>query len=196
MASSPRTVTSLEAEGKCANPADFFLFLRGLDNPSYFRKEANSSYFGTGYKAYSLKGGRAHGNGILIPSSGDAYDGDFVAGQKCGQGSMDYANGDSYKGEWADDEPNGQGRMEYIKHGNVYTGEFKKRKRFGKGTMEFQHADEEDFFCHICWESEIDAIFLPCGHLTACEECARQMQNHDCPVCRKVVKQVVKVWKV
>ena len=109
---------------------------------------------------------------------------------------MDFANGDSYKGEWEADEPDGQGRMEYVKHGNVYTGEFKKRKRFGKGTMEFTHADEEDSFCHICWELEIDAVFLPCGHLTACEDCARQMVNHDCPVCRKVVKQVVKVFKV
>lgn len=108
---------------------------------------------------------------------------------------MEYANGDSYKGEWAADEPNGQGRMEYVKHGNVYTGEFKKGKRFGKGTMEFMHADEEEYFCRICWENEIDAIFLPCGHLSACEECARQMQNHDCPVCRKTVKQVVKIWK-
>ena len=191
----PGTVSFLEAEGKCANAIDFFLYLRGIDNPSYFRSEFNSSYFGGGYESHSIKGGRAHGRGTLIPLSGDAYEGDFVAGRKCGRGSMKYASGDNYDGEWAVDEPSGQGRMEYVKYGNVYTGEFKKRKRFGKGTMEFKHADEEAHFCTICWEKEIDAVFLPCGHLSTCEECARQMQNHDCPLCRKTVKQVVKVWK-
>lgn len=192
----PGTITSLEVEGKCANPIDFFMFLRGLDNPSYFRNESNSSYFGRGYCSHSLKSGRAHGNGILIPLSGDAYEGDFVAGRKRGQGVMQYANGDHYEGDWKDDEPHGQGKMTYAKNKNVYIGGFKKRKRFGKGTMEFQVADEQEQFCHICWENEIDAIFLPCGHLSACEECARQMHNHDCPVCRKMVKQVVKIWKV
>lgn len=190
------TVSSLEAEGKCANPIDFFMFLRGLDNPSYFRNEGNSSYFARGYCSYPLKSGRAHGNGFLIPLSGDAYEGDFVAGRKRGRGIMQYANGDHYNGDWKDDEPHGQGQMTYAITKNVYTGGFKKRKRYGRGTMKFEVADEQEQFCHICWENEIDAIYLPCGHLSACEECARQMQNQDCPICRKLVKQVVKIWKV
>ncbi|KAF4529125.1 hypothetical protein B566_EDAN017188 [Ephemera danica] len=36
--------------------------------------------------------------------------------------------------------------------------------------------------CKICFEKELSILFLPCGHLTACSECAPKM--HNCPICR------------
>lgn len=129
----------------------------------------------------------------MINMPGDAYSGNFVAGNMSGQGTMAYANGDTYAGEWSLNEPNGQGRMVYAKTGNVYTGGFKKRKRHGKGTMQFEVADEEMQMCNICYEEEMDALFYDCGHVTACEDCAKQVDV--CPVCRKSVRAVVKIWR-
>ena len=105
---------------------------------------------------------------------------------------MRYANGDTYIGSWANDEPEGEGEMVYAKTGNVYTGGFKKRKRHGKGVMRFEVADEEMRLCQICYEEEMDALFYDCGHVAACETCARQVE--DCPVCRRRVKAVVRIW--
>lgn len=143
--------------------------------------------------SWSQKNGEPHGQGTLITIGGDAYDGAFVAGFKSGQGTMNYANGDTYTGEWETNEPNGHGRMVYAKTGNVYTGGFKKRKRHGKGLMNFEVADEQTQLCNICYEEEINALFYDCGHVTACEDCARQLDV--CPVCRKNVRAVVRMWK-
>lgn len=137
--------------------------------------------------------GRPHGHGTLITLAGDAYTGNFTAGDKSGQGTMAYANGDTYTGEWKANEPNGQGQMVYAKTGNVYTGGFKKRKRHGKGHMVFEVADEEMYLCKICYEGEMDALFYDCGHVAACEECARQVDQ--CPVCRRNVRAVVRIWR-
>ena len=96
---------------------------------------------------------------------------------------MNFANGDTYTGDWAHDEPHGEGKMVYARTGNTYQGGFKKRKRHGKGVMHFEVADEE----------EMDSCFYDCGHVTACETCARQLDV--CPICRKVIKGVVKMWQ-
>ena len=172
---------------------EYFHYLHGHDNPTYFQEHVTNSYFGRYYSSCSVKMGRAHGQGTLVTLAGDAYTGTFVAGEKSGQGDMAYANGDTYTGEWKANEPNGQGRMVYAKTGNVYTGGFKKRKRHGKGHMVFEVADEEMHLCKICYEVEMDALFYDCGHVVACDECARQVDV--CPVCRRNVRAVVKIWK-
>ena len=61
--------------------------------------------------------------------------------------------------------------------------------------MEFEVADEEMRLCQVCYEGERDSLFYTCGHVCACETCARQVEN--CPICRERVKGVVKVrWTV
>ncbi|CAL1545892.1 unnamed protein product, partial [Lymnaea stagnalis] len=44
--------------------------------------------------------------------------------------------------------------------------------------------------CKICMDKEVAVVFLPCGHLVSCAECASAMK--DCPVCRVTVKGVVR----
>ncbi|XP_059160170.1 baculoviral IAP repeat-containing protein 3-like isoform X3 [Physella acuta] len=44
--------------------------------------------------------------------------------------------------------------------------------------------------CKICMDKEVSVVFLPCGHLVSCGECAVAMR--DCPVCRVNVKGIVK----
>ena len=137
--------------------------------------------------------GRMHGKGILIEGSGNAYFGNAVAGEFAGAGKMYFSDGNTYTGNWADSLPNGQGKMVYAKTGNIYEGGFKNGKRHGKGTMYYEVADEDLETCRICYENEIDALFYRCGHVVACVDCARQVE--DCPVCRTPVGAVVKMWK-
>ena len=44
--------------------------------------------------------------------------------------------------------------------------------------------------CKICLDKEVTVVFLPCGHLVSCTDCASAMK--DCPVCRKHVKGLVR----
>ena len=189
----PHRITALDASGKCPTPVSYFKYLRHHDNPAYAHPHTLSSFFSSPYLSTAQSSGRPHGPGTYIALSGDAFVGTFVAGTKSGHGTMAFANGDTYTGAWADNEPNGQGKMVYAGTGNTYVGGFRKRKRHGKGTMHFEVADEELQLCRICYEMEMDALFYDCGHVAACVECARQVSA--CPVCRKGVRGVVRIWR-
>ncbi|KAL8790842.1 MAG: hypothetical protein Q9195_006167 [Heterodermia aff. obscurata] len=190
---SSKDVARLTAAGKPANIPNFFSYQCSACDPAYLKPYLTRSYFASPYFSGSIAHGRPHGQGTLITTIGDAYTGNFVSGLKSGHGNMRFANGDTYKGSWANDDPDGQGEMVYAKTGNVYTGGFRKRKRHGKGIMKFEVADEEEHLCGICYEEEMDCCFYDCGHVAACEGCARQVDV--CPVCRRGVKAVVRIWR-
>ena len=59
--------------------------------------------------------------------------------------------------------------------------------------MEYEIADEEENLCKICYEKEMDALLYDCGHVVACEECARCVEV--CPFCRRNVRGVVRIWR-
>ena len=184
---------ALEAEGKCTTIGAYYGHLESLVDPNYQQPRWTNCYFGSLYISAENKAGPANGHCIRIETFGDAYFGNCVLGVYSGHGNMYYANGDKYVGEWDHDLPNGQGTMVYGKTGNVYTGGWRNGKRHGKGTMHFEVADEDLELCRICYEAEMDALFFRCGHVAACEECAKQVK--DCPVCRKPVDAVVKIYK-
>ncbi|XP_033118158.1 baculoviral IAP repeat-containing protein 7-like [Anneissia japonica] len=46
--------------------------------------------------------------------------------------------------------------------------------------------------CKICMDNEINVLFTPCGHLVACEQCARSIQI--CPICRMPIKTCIKTY--
>ena len=75
--------------------------------------------------------------------------------------------------------------------------------------MHYLVADDADAvkLCTICYEGERNAAFIDCGHVVACEECARQVLEDDgtggggangggakCPVCRRGIRGVVRLW--
>ena len=183
-------IKSSEEVGKCLNPIEYSYYLLGDHNPIFYSSHLTNSYFTNPYLSVPLAHGRAHGQGTHIALTGSAYTGPYRCGRKAGpNGTMHYANGDTYTGDWDHDEPHGQGTMTYAKTGNVYTGGWKKRLRFGKGTMQYQVADQQMMLCGVCYEKNMDAVFCFCGHVVACEECARKVDV--CPVCREPVKKVV-----
>lgn len=61
----------------------------------------------------------------------------------------------------------------------------------------FKRLEEESkdmkaqMMCKICCEMAVSIVFLPCGHLTSCAQCAPALKT--CPVCRTEIKGSVKI---
>jgi hypothetical protein len=106
---------------------------------------------------------------------------------------MEYPTGDTYDGDWYEDQCHGQGTFVERKTGNKYVGGYKEGKRHGKGISYWEVADEEMDLCQICFGEEQDALFYDCGHVCACVTCARQVEI--CPICRKNIISVVKIYR-
>lgn len=51
---------------------------------------------------------------------------------------------------------------------------------------------KEERLCKICMDIEVGIVFLPCGHLATCVNCAPNLQ--DCPVCRSAIKATVRTF--
>ncbi|KAI9763004.1 MAG: hypothetical protein M4579_000067 [Chaenotheca gracillima] len=151
------------------------------------------SYFSSAYFSGFMKNGRAHGHAKRIGMSGEDYEGAHVSGHRHGKGTMIFRNGDIYDGDWSQDLMEGEGNLSYAKTGNSYIGGFKAGRRHGKGTMHYLVSDEEQNLCQICYEDEMDCLFYDCGHVCACVGCAKQVDT--CPVCRKPVISVVKMYR-
>lgn len=46
--------------------------------------------------------------------------------------------------------------------------------------------------CKVCLNSEIETIFLPCGHVCSCSKCAIIIKN--CPICREIIKAFTRAY--
>lgn len=47
--------------------------------------------------------------------------------------------------------------------------------------------------CVICLEQKYNSVFLQCGHMCCCTTCSSPLTN--CPLCRKRIEKVVKVYR-
>ncbi|OAP59538.1 hypothetical protein AYL99_06836 [Fonsecaea erecta] len=193
-------VRELEKEGKFATPHELSHFLRMVERRHPVQAKTSIdpveiADFGTDYYKGPLVNGLCHGAKCFsISSTGNTYEGPLVCNIKRGKGGkMTYYNGDTYEGEWCHDERHGHGTFVEARTGNKYVGGFENGKRWGMGTTYWQVADEQADLCQICYSNEIDALFFDCGHVCACVECAKQCEI--CPICRKTVKQVVKMFR-
>ncbi|PGH03595.1 hypothetical protein AJ79_07324 [Helicocarpus griseus UAMH5409] len=149
--------------------------------------------FNGDYYSGDIKKGYYHGKGTHISDTGATYTGDFVLGERQGKGIMEFASGDTYDGDWFEDERHGQGTFIERKTGNKYVGGYRAGKRHGKGISYWEVADEEMDLCQICYSEDQDALFYMCGHVCACVSCAKQVDI--CPMCRKKVTNVVKIYR-
>jgi len=51
---------------------------------------------------------------------------------------------------------------------------------------------KEQRTCKICMDGEVGVVFLPCGHLCCCVNCAPALK--DCPVCRTQIQGTVRTF--
>jgi hypothetical protein len=149
--------------------------------------------FTSDYYSGDFLKGYYHGRGKHFSGTGTVYEGDFIFGRRHGQGKMEYPTGDTYDGDWVEDVRHGQGTYIEKKTGNKYVGGYKDGKRHGKGISYWEVADEEADLCQICYSEEQNAVFCDCGHVCSCVTCAKQVDL--CPICRKSIKSVIKIYR-
>lgn len=185
----------LSAQGLFTDPHSW---LRALADERNFPHTANGTFTLDYFSAESYTGELRyhipHGRGAKRYHNADAYEGAFILGKRHGHGSMIFANGDVYTGSWAANLQHGQGVSQELDTGNIYEGGWKNGKKYGEGVTRWKMAQNEERVCRICWEEKVEMAFVDCGHVVACLACARQVR--DCPVCRRTVKQVVKLFYV
>ncbi|XP_076357103.1 putative inhibitor of apoptosis [Tachypleus tridentatus] len=51
---------------------------------------------------------------------------------------------------------------------------------------------KEQQLCKICMDRELGAVFLPCGHLLTCPQCAPALEI--CPLCRREITGIVRTF--
>ncbi|XP_039249104.2 uncharacterized protein LOC120326822 [Styela clava] len=51
---------------------------------------------------------------------------------------------------------------------------------------------DEAFACAICLENAKNTVFQPCGHICSCQTCALKL--NDCPICRRRIQQMSRVY--
>ncbi|XP_053500174.1 baculoviral IAP repeat-containing protein 7 [Ictalurus furcatus] len=45
---------------------------------------------------------------------------------------------------------------------------------------------QEERTCKVCMDKLVSMVFIPCGHLVVCSDCAASLQH--CPICRAVIR--------
>jgi len=53
---------------------------------------------------------------------------------------------------------------------------------------------DENKVCKVCMDQMINSVFIPCGHLCCCYECAQSCSQ--CPICRAHPEKIVKTFYV
>ncbi|KAB8264630.1 hypothetical protein BDV32DRAFT_117318 [Aspergillus pseudonomiae] len=187
----------LNQQGLLANPDQLvrYLWAKSRNHPikAFTGFKTIEASFTNEFYSGDLNKGYYHGKGKHVSDSAATYDGDFVLGKRHGKGYMEYPIGDTYDGDWFENQCHGQGTFVEKKTGNKYVGGYKDGKRHGKGISYWEVADEEMDLCQICYCEEQDALFYDCGHVCACVTCARQVEI--CPICRKNIISVVKIYR-
>lgn len=95
---------------------------------------------GSVFEGFYDENGLPTGLGCYQWPNGDAYSGEFLAGQFNGKGSLTYAAGGSYSGDWSMGNKDGFGMMTFA-DGSEYDGEFVNNFMQGEGTYTFANGD-------------------------------------------------------
>jgi len=48
--------------------------------------------------------------------------------------------------------------------------------------------------CKVCFDKEVNACFVPCGHIACCLACALRFDGKPCPICTQSVALVVQTF--
>ncbi|NXD41220.1 BIR7B protein, partial [Copsychus sechellarum] len=51
---------------------------------------------------------------------------------------------------------------------------------------------QKERMCKVCMDKDVSVVFVPCGHLVACAECALNLRL--CPICRAVIQGSVRAF--
>lgn len=51
---------------------------------------------------------------------------------------------------------------------------------------------DDKYSCSICMDNDINAVFIPCGHIASCYSCGQGFKN--CPICRVDISGVYQIY--
>ncbi|XP_026102169.1 E3 ubiquitin-protein ligase XIAP-like isoform X2 [Carassius auratus] len=51
---------------------------------------------------------------------------------------------------------------------------------------------QREKLCKVCMDSDIDIVFIPCGHLVTCQKCSKSLNK--CPICCAAITQKIKTY--
>ena len=51
---------------------------------------------------------------------------------------------------------------------------------------------KEQMLCKICLDNDACMVYLPCGHMVTCQDCAPTIRK--CCICRKLIQGTVKAY--
>jgi len=62
--------------------------------------------------------------------------------------------------------------------------------------LEMYQENKENSACVICLDEtvKVDALFIPCGHMNCCYNCATNGNIVTCPICRTPIQQKMRVY--
>uniref|UniRef100_G1KQW2 E3 ubiquitin-protein ligase NEURL1B n=1 Tax=Anolis carolinensis TaxID=28377 RepID=G1KQW2_ANOCA len=52
--------------------------------------------------------------------------------------------------------------------------------------------------CTVCFDNEVDVVIYTCGHMCLCNTCGLKLKkqlNACCPICRRVIKDIIKIYR-
>lgn len=52
--------------------------------------------------------------------------------------------------------------------------------------------EEDSIICKICWKEPVKVIFIPCGHVISCIQCAVSLEQ--CAICRQTLNSIMRVY--
>ncbi len=70
----------------------------------------------------------------------------------------------------------------------------KSNKPSNKKSNKKDQEDDESNECVICLESLAIMAIIPCGHKCLCENCHSKMFNLSCPICRKSIEKICRIY--
>lgn len=68
----------------------------------------------------------------------------------------------------------------------------------GKPDKDGEHSNNLRRLCAICFDAPRDCFFIPCGHCVACFTCGTRISEiaGTCPICRRNMKKVKRIYTV
>ncbi|XP_075757174.1 baculoviral IAP repeat-containing protein 7 isoform X2 [Pelodiscus sinensis] len=70
--------------------------------------------------------------------------------------------------------------------------ESSKESELPQSTEEQLRRLQEERMCKVCMDKDVSIVFVPCGHLVVCAECAPSLRR--CPICRAVIRGSVRTF--
>jgi len=95
-------------------------------------------YSNGNYYQGTIASGKKTGKGVFTFASGSRYEGEFRGGRIEGHGAWHYDDGTKYVGQFCQDKKHGEGTCVFGKSGNKYVGQYLNGKKHGQGAFTYK----------------------------------------------------------